>query len=219
MADSFQTVKSFVLRQGRLTLGQSRALDELWPKFGKTINEGMFNAEQQFPSKGPLYLEIGFGMGDSLADQARSNPSANYLGVEVHRPGVGHLLLLIEQYRLRNLCIYFEDSISVLTEVIPDCSLDVVQIFFPDPWPKKKHHKRRIFKKEFTGLLQKKLKSSGIVHVATDWLPYAEEIEAVFTLNSQFIQIPAPSRPQTKFESRGIKLGHKIYDLAFKLLH
>ena len=179
----------------------------------------MFNAEQQFPSKGPLYLEIGFGMGDSLADQARSNPSANYLGVEVHRPGVGHLLLLIEQYRLRNLCIYFEDSISVLTEVIPDCSLDVVQIFFPDPWPKKKHHKRRIFKKEFTGLLQKKLKSSGIVHVATDWLPYAEEIEAVFTLNSQFIQIPAPSRPQTKFESRGIKLGHKIYDLAFKLLH
>ena len=218
MADSSKTIKSFVLRQGRLTSGQSKALEELWPKFGRTICEGTFSAEQQFSSKGPVYLEIGFGMGDSLAEQARSNPSANYLGVEVHRPGVGHLLMLIEKYRLRNLCIYFEDSIAVLTEVIPDRSLDVVQIFFPDPWPKKKHHKRRILKQEFTGLLQQKLKSGGIVHVATDWRPYAKEIKHVFALNSKFTKIPAPSRPQTKFESRGVKLGHNIYDLAFKLL-
>jgi len=207
-----------VLRQGRLTPGQTRALERHWPKFGRTIDDGMLNLQKQFPNDGPLHLEIGFGMGDSLAEQARSNPSVNYVGIEVHRPGVGHILMLIDDYDLDNLCLYSEDSIDVLTEVIPRESLDVVQVFFPDPWHKKKHHKRRILNRDFVDLLAVKLKANGLVHIATDWQPYAEEIENLFGSLMQFTRVAAPLRPQTKFERRGMKLGHTISDLAYRLV-
>ena len=163
-------------------------------------------------------MEIGFGMGDSLLEQARSNPSVNYVGIEVHRPGVGHILMLIDDYELDNLRLYSEDSIDVLREVIPAKSLDAVQVFFPDPWPKKKHHKRRIVNRDFVRLLETRLKANGFVHIATDWQSYAEEIEDLFSSITQFKKIPAPLRPQTKFERRGIKLGHEIFDLAYRLV-
>jgi len=178
----------------------------------------MLNPPNQFQGSGPLHLEIGFGMGDSLAEQARSNPSINYVGIEVHRPGVGHILMLIDDYELNNLRLYSEDSIDVLREVIPAKCLDAVQVFFPDPWPKKKHHKRRILNRDFVDLLERRLKDSGLVHIATDWQPYAEEIEALFGSISQFKRVVAPLRPQTKFERRGMKLGHTIFDLAYRLV-
>ncbi|MGV0036240.1 MAG: tRNA (guanosine(46)-N7)-methyltransferase TrmB [Candidatus Azotimanducaceae bacterium WSBS_2022_MAG_OTU7] len=207
-----------MLRQGRLTPGQARARELHWPKFGRTIDDGMLDPSSQFPVDGPLHLEIGFGMGDSLAQQARSNPSTNYIGIEVHRPGVGHILMLMDDYELDNLCLYSEDSIDVLREVIPEKSLDAVQVFFPDPWPKKKHHKRRILSRDFIDVLEPKLNANGLVHIATDWQPYAEEIETLFDSLTQFEGVAAPLRPQTKFERRGLKLGHKIFDLAYRLV-
>jgi tRNA (guanine-N7-)-methyltransferase len=211
-------IKSFVLRQGRLTPGQARALELHWPAFGREIDDGMLNPRAQFLGSGPLHLEIGFGMGDSLAEQARSNPSVNYVGIEVHRPGVGHILMLIDDYELDNLRLYSEDSIDVLREVIPAKCLDAVQVFFPDPWPKKKHHKRRILNRVFIELLERRLKANGLVHIATDWQPYAEEIEALFGSIKKFKRVAAPFRPQTKFERRGLKLGHTIFDLAYRLV-
>ena len=207
-----------MLRQGRLTPGQTRALELHWPTFGRAIEDGVLNPRTQFSGAGPVHLEIGFGMGDSLAEQARSNPSVNYVGIEVHRPGVGHILMLTNDYELGNLCLYSEDSIDVLREVIPAKSLDAVQVFFPDPWPKKKHHKRRILNHDFLDLLETRLKANGLVHIATDWQPYAEEIKVLFSSITKFSRIAAPSRPQTKFERRGIKLGNTISDLAYRLV-
>ena len=207
-----------MLRQGRLTPGQTRALKLHWPRFGRAIDDGMLNPRTQFSGAGPLHLEIGFGMGDSLVEQARLNPSVNYVGIEVHRPGVGHILMLINDYELDNLRLYSEDSIDVLREVIPAKSLDAVQVFFPDPWPKKKHHKRRILNSDFVDLLETRLKANGLVHIATDWQPYAEEIEVLFSSITLFKRIAAPFRPQTKFERRGMKLGHTIFDLAYRLV-
>ncbi|MDE0988100.1 MAG: tRNA (guanosine(46)-N7)-methyltransferase TrmB [Pseudomonadales bacterium] len=218
MPDRLRAIKSFVLRGGRLTPGQTRALKLHWPKFGRAISDGMLNPRTQFSEAGPLHLEIGFGMGDSLAEQARSNPSVNYVGIEVHRPGVGHILMLIDDYELDNLRLYSEDSIDVLREVIPAKSLDAVQVFFPDPWPKKKHHKRRILNRNFVDLIETKLNANGLVHIATDWQPYAEEIESLFGSITQFNRVAAPLRPQTKFERRGMKLGHTIFDLAYRLV-
>ena len=218
LPDRLRGIKSFVLRQGRLTPGQTQALELHWPKFGRAINDGILNPRNQFSGDGPLHLEIGFGMGDSLAEQARSNPSINYVGVEVHSPGVGHILMLIDDYKLDNLCLYSQDSIDVLREVIPEKSLDAVQVFFPDPWPKKKHHKRRILNRNFVDLVETKLNANGLVHIATDWQPYAEEIESLFGSTMQFNRVAAPFRPQTKFERRGMKLGYTIFDLAYRLV-
>lgn len=217
MADHRRGIKSFVLRQGRLTAGQARALEVLWPRFGLTIADGTFNAAKCFPRSAPLCFEIGFGMGDSLAEQARENPHINYIGVEVHRPGIGHLLMQIEHHALDNIRIYAEDSIEVLSQCIEPDSLDIVQVFFPDPWPKKKHHKRRIVSAAFIELLVSRLSPSGLLHVATDWESYAEEIELLLSKDNRFSAEQAPGRPKTKFENRGEKLGHRIRDLAFRL--
>jgi tRNA (guanine-N7-)-methyltransferase len=218
LPDRLRGIKSFVLRQGRLTPGQARALKLHWPTFGRAIDDGVLNPRTQFSGAGPLHLEIGFGMGDSLVEQVRSNPSVNYVGIEVHRPGIGHILMLIDDYKLDNLRLYSEDSVDVLREVIPAKSLDAVQVFFPDPWPKKKHHKRRILNREFLDLLGTRLKANGLVHIATDWQPYAEEIEALFGSITKFKRVAAPVRPQTKFERRGMELGHTIFDLAYRLV-
>ena len=201
-----------------MTAGQAQALQLHWPAFGRVIDDGILNPQTQFTSSGPLHLEIGFGMGDSLAEQARSNPAVNYVGIEVHRPGVGHILMLIDDYGLDNLRLYSEDSMDVLREVIPAKCLDAVQVFFPDPWPKKKHHKRRILNRDFLDLLERRLKDNGLVHVATDWQPYAKEMEVLLGSSSRFRRVVAPSRPQTKFERRGMKLGHTIFDLAYRLV-
>ncbi|MBO6557490.1 MAG: tRNA (guanosine(46)-N7)-methyltransferase TrmB [Pseudomonadales bacterium] len=208
-------IRSFVLRQGRLTPGQEKALEEVWPEFGCQLSDGVQNFAERFGNNNPVHLEVGFGMGDSLATQAAENPQLNYLGVEVHRPGVGHLLMLLRENSLHNVRVFSEDSIEVLNQCIPDGSLARVQIFFPDPWPKKRHHKRRIIQADFVSLLKKKLVSGGMIHFATDWVPYAEDVETLFSHLEGFSPAEAPPRPETKFERRGLKLGHEIRDLAY----
>lgn len=213
-----RTIRSYVLRQGRLTPGQENALSQHWPRLGCSTQGGLLDFAALFGNDQPVCLEIGFGMGDSLAEQARDKPHTNYVGIEVHRPGVGHVLMLSELFALDNLRVFAEDSIEVLNTSVPDRSLSLVQVFFPDPWHKKRHHKRRLINEEFLALVRGKLASGGIVHVATDWVPYAEEIEALFATQSYFRQVSAPARPQTKFERRGLGLGHEISDLAYQLI-
>lgn len=221
-----RAIKSFVLRQGRLTEGQQRALDLLWPAYGLTLNSGALNYETLFCNKNPVWLEIGFGMGKSLATMAEKMPNRNYIGIEVHRPGVGSLLNEVANANLTNIRIFNTDAIEVLNQSIPDHSLDGLMLFFPDPWPKKKHHKRRIVQPEFAQLVWKKLKSGGIFHMATDWQNYAEHMLEIMSAQSNYSNTagagyaPRPEeRPITKFESRGKKLGHGVWDLIFAAMH
>ena len=201
-----------MIREGRMTPGQRRALEEAWPFYGLETNNGFLNLAELFP-EGPIVLEIGFGMGDSLLEMATANPDVNYIGVEVHRPGVGHLLNRAEEQGLKNLKVFGEDSIDVLKLAVPEHSLDVVQIFFPDPWHKKKHHKRRLINPEFVELVASRLKQTGILHIATDWAEYAESIEE--TLND-WLPMPVPNRVETKYERRGKRLEHEVFDFAFR---
>ena len=165
-----------------------------------------------FAEQNPTVLEIGFGMGDSLFEMSQSDLATNYIGVEVHRPGVGHLLQLSDKAGLQNLRIFRDDSIDVLKQCINDKSLSKIQIFFPDPWHKKKHHKRRLISDEFVELLKSKLKDDGVLHIATDWMPYAEHIREVMT---HWREVPIPTRPITKYERRGLRLNHEVTDLAY----
>lgn len=210
-------IKSFVLRQGRLTPGQRNALEQLWPLYGLNSSDGFIEPVTLFDRSAPLVLEIGFGMGDSLVSQAEAAPGSDFIGIEVHRPGVGHLLMGMKDKGCQNIRVFAEDSLDVLQLSIPDCSLDVLQLFFPDPWPKKKHHKRRIVNRDFVSTLRQKLKPDGLFHFATDWAPYAEAVEELFSEIEGFEAVTAPSRPETKFERRGEKLGHKIFDLAYRI--
>jgi len=205
-------IRSFVIREGRMTPGQKRALEEAWPHYGLEVSAGALNLSQLFASSGPTILEIGFGMGDSLFEMAVGNPHINYIGVEVHRPGVGHLLHLADDAKLENIKVFAEDSIDVLTQCIPEKSLDGIQIFFPDPWHKKKHHKRRLISAEFAILLESRLKSGGVLHIATDWAHYAESIEETL---SNWTPATTPNRAQTKYERRGLRLDHEVFDLAY----
>jgi tRNA (guanine-N7-)-methyltransferase len=207
-----RAIRSFVIREGRMTPGQKRALEEAWPDYGLEVSGGQLNFNQLFTAPAPIILEIGFGMGDSLFEMASGNPHINYIGVEVHRPGVGHLLYLAEEAKLENIKVFAEDSIDVLTRCIPEKSLDGIQIFFPDPWHKKKHHKRRLISEEFAVLLESRLKSGGVLHVATDWAHYAESIEEIL---ANWTSTVVPNRAQTKYERRGLKLNHEVFDLAY----
>ena len=218
-----RAIKSFVLRQGRMTLGQNVALEQLWPIFGLDPAQ-TFYAMDTFGREGPLVLEIGFGNGESLVEMARVEPEADFLGIEVHRPGVGHLLLKAQQLGLQNIRVYCADAVEILRNRIPAGSLGRVQIFFPDPWPKKRHHKRRLVNAEFLALVVERLKPGGVLHCATDWEDYAEQMlasfEATVSLRNQagegrFAERPA-SRPLTKFELRGQGLGHGVWDLLFE---
>lgn len=215
--ESRRPIRSFVLRQGRLTQGQERALQESWPKWGLSLHDGQLNFAALFSNCNPVTLEIGFGMGDSLAEQAATNPGKNFVGVEVHQPGVGHLLMCAESQEITNIRIFSEDSVLVLDQAIPDHSLDRVQVFFPDPWPKKRHHKRRLVNAAFVRKITSKLVPGGCLHFATDWVPYAEEVEMLLADHPQFERCEPPGRPETKFERRGIKLGHEVRDLAWRL--
>ena len=215
-------IRSFVLRQGRLTKGQEKALTESWPKFGIDYATVQMDLSKVFGRKdSPKILEIGFGMGETTAKIAQSMPNSDFLGVEVHTPGVGGLLKLVEEMSLSNVRIIQHDVVDVLNHMIPDCALDGIHIFFPDPWHKKRHHKRRLIQAEFVKLLCTKLKSGGYLHVATDWQDYAEWVFDILKVEPQLQNTavdyaPKPDyRPLTKFENRGIKLGHGVWDLLF----
>jgi len=217
-------VRSFVLRAGRLTEGQKRALEELWPEFGVEEGEGELDLALLFGNRNPVILEIGFGNGDATWQMARDQPDENFLGAEVHKPGVGHLLLKIEEHEIGNLRIACADAVELLQQRIADHSLAGVRIYFPDPWPKKRHHKRRIVQPRFISLLAAKMRESGILHLATDWEPYAEYMLEVMGSCEEFESLspagdtcPRPEwRPETKYERRGERLGHSVFDLVYR---
>ncbi|MDT8387268.1 MAG: tRNA (guanosine(46)-N7)-methyltransferase TrmB [Thiogranum sp.] len=217
-------IRSFVRRQGRLTAGQQRALDELWPLFGLELAAGMQDFSNVFGRRAPLTLEIGFGNGSSLAAMADADPGSDFIGIEVHRPGIGHLLQKIEAQHLGNLRVYCEDAVEVLESCIADASLDRVLLFFPDPWHKKRHHKRRILQPEFIDLVARKLKTGGHFHMATDWEHYAEQMLRTMDAAAGFSNVSGTGnfaarpdyRPATKFEMRGQSLGHGVRDLVYR---
>jgi len=204
-----------------MTLGQTRALKELLPRY--SVPAGSTDLPALFRRNAPVTLEIGFGDGHNLAELARRHPERDYLGCEVHRPGVGRLLMTLEAEGLGNVRVIPDDAVLVLKERLPDGCLDAVLIYFPDPWPKKRHHKRRLLQPEFAALLARKLKPGGRLHLATDWEDYARHALAVLAAASEFQNaaisghyVPRPEeRPETKFERRGLKLGHGVYDLVF----
>jgi tRNA (guanine-N7-)-methyltransferase len=219
-----RTIRSFVLRGGRMTPSQKRAYDGLWQTYGLDCSDGMIDLEQIFGRQAPAILEIGFGMGDSLVAMAKAAPEHDFIGIEVHKPGVGRLLNLSAESELKNIRVFCADAIEVLNNCIKDNSLNRVQLYFPDPWPKKKHHKRRILQPEFLALVRKKLKMKGQFHAATDWQEYAEHMMAVLSGAPGFMNqlgqgrfaIRPAYRPTTKFEKRGENLGHGVWDLIFE---
>ena len=211
-------IRSYVLRQGRITPAQQRALDELYPRFGLAFSDSLLSAEAVFRRRAPLVLEIGSGMGETTAAIAAEHPEADFIAVEVHGPGVGSLLNRIAAAGLANVRVIRHDAVEVLEHMVPDGKLAAVPLFFPDPWPKKRHHKRRLVQPAFASLLARKLAAGGVVHAATDWPGYAEQIAEIFTKSDLFE--PSESgfvqRPVTKFEARGRRLGHPIRDLYFR---
>jgi tRNA (guanine-N7-)-methyltransferase len=212
-----------VLRQGRLTSAQRRALECHWSDYGIDYRPGLTDFAQVFCNNAPVTLEIGFGNGDSLLQQALNSPQRNYLGIEVHRPGVGQLLHRAAEAGVRNLRVINHDAVEVLREMIPGESLDCVQLFFPDPWHKRRHHKRRIVQPEFAQSIRRLLRHGGTFHMATDWLEYAEHMLAVMERSEGFTNaagdrqfaLAQTQRPETRFEHRGRRLGHQVRDLVF----
>jgi tRNA (guanine-N7-)-methyltransferase len=218
-----KSIRSFVIRAGRITAGQKNAFDKHWPSYGLSLFDGRIDLARLFGREAPLVLEIGFGMGDSLLEMARNEPEKNFIGIEVHPPGVGRLISAASQQGLSNLKVYMADAMDVLEDCIPDNCIDRFQLYFPDPWHKKKHHKRRIVQPEFINRLRPKLKRGGILHMATDWQNYAEYMLEVMNAMPGFATVfqetgfaPRPDyRPITKFEKRGERLGHGVWDLVF----
>ncbi len=211
-------IRSYVLRQGRTTPAQKRALDELSSKHGLAFSANEIDPQEIFKRKAPLVLEIGSGMGDTTAAIAAAHPEADFIAVEVHGPGVGSLLKRIESQGLRNLRVVRYDAVQVLQQMIPDGALAAIHLFFPDPWPKKRHHKRRLVQPEFASLAARKLAPGGVLHAATDWADYAEQMDSVFSQSASWEKAQAGfvARPATKFETRGKGLGHAIRDLYFR---
>lgn len=211
-----------MLRQGRVTPAQERAYAELFPRYGIAFAAFPIDRHAIFSRAAPLTLEIGSGMGETTFAIAEAHPENDYIAVEVHLPGVGALLKRIEAGGLRNLRVIRHDALEVLAQMIPDASLGGLNLFFPDPWPKKRHHKRRIVQPAFAALAAKKLQPGGVLHAATDWPEYAEHMLAVFSAepalsNTVSGYAPRPAtRPLTKFENRGVKLGHEVRDLLFR---
>lgn len=215
-------VRSFVLRAGRMGPGQARALAELGPRLLLPYRAEVLDLDALFGRSGPKILEIGFGMGETTARIAAENPHIDYLGIEVHTPGVGALLKRIGELNLSNVRIVQHDAPAVMQHMLQEASLDGVHIFFPDPWPKKRHHKRRLIQPAFVELLTSRLKPGGYVHLATDWEDYACQMLAVLSaarglVNTAEGYAPRPPyRPLTKFEQRGLRLGHGVWDLLFR---
>lgn len=216
-------IRSFMRRQGRLSHAQENALDQYWEIFGLEPQATLYNFAEIFKNNAEVYLEIGFGMGDSLIKQAINNPQINFVGIEVHKPGVGKVLSEIQVHQLTNIRLICADAVEILKQNIPDHSLAAIQIFFPDPWPKRRHHKRRLIQRPFVELLLKKIISGGYIHLATDWKDYAEYMLRVLsdfadlqnkTNDPQFMP-KIQNRPHTKFEQRGTRLGYRIWDFIF----
>lgn len=217
-------IRSFVHRAGRTTSAQKRALVDLMPRFGIPFQERTINPRGVFGRTAPLVLDIGFGDGAALLTLAANHPANDYLGVEVHEPGIGHLLLLLERAALSNVRIIAHDAVEVVKHMMPSGQVDAVNLFFPDPWPKKRHHKRRIVQPDFVGDVARALKPEGAFHVATDWTNYAEHVVGVMDASESFVRVRAAEaasnvlfeRPSTKFERRGIALGHQVTDLYYR---
>jgi tRNA (guanine-N7-)-methyltransferase len=215
-------IRSFVLRAGRTTPAQERALGELWPTYGIDLDAPL-NLEAVFGRVAPRCLEIGFGAGEVIGTLAEINPHIDYLGIEVHRSGVGRLLLRAQQGALKNLRVICQDAVDVLREHVADESFDEILVFFPDPWHKKRHRKRRLIDPAFAALAAAKLRMGGTLRLATDWQDYAEQMLAVCnatpalqTLSADATYVPRPEfRPATRFERRGERLGHGVWDLAY----
>lgn len=219
-----RVLRSFVQRAGRLTPAQQRALDELWPKYGLAIETGATDAAERFGRSAPLVLEIGFGNGEALIHGARHSPEHDFIGIEVHKPGVGRVLNAIETHALSNVRIYAEDAVEVLKQCVGEGVLSEVRIYFPDPWHKKRHIKRRLIQPGFVELLARRVASGGLLHLATDWQPYAEQMWEVMDASDTFRNtegpgghVPRPDwRPETHFERRGLRLGHGVWDLLYR---
>jgi tRNA (guanine-N7-)-methyltransferase len=222
--DRHRPIRSYVLRQGRMTEAQQRAFETLWPRYGLTTGDAPLNLSERFGNDRPVTLEIGFGNGEALAQQVRRHPERNYLGVEVHGPGIGHLMIRLAQQESDNVRILQCDAMELLRHHLPAGSLTAVLLFFPDPWHKKRHHKRRIVQAEFTERVHHVLAPGGLLHMATDWEDYARQMMRVLTDHPGFVNragegrfAPRPDdRPLTKFEQRGQRLGHGVWDLLFE---
>lgn len=221
-AAEHRPIRSFVLRQSRTSNAQQRAVDTLLPRWGIEYRPSPLDLDAAFGRHAARVVEIGFGMGETTAAIAEAHPEIDYLGIEVHRPGVGNLLKLIDAGALTNVRIVQHDAVEVLTHMIPPASLDGLHLFFPDPWPKKRHHKRRLVQPPFVALVASRLKPGGYVHMATDWTDYAEQMlavlgrEAALTNTADGYADRPETRPRTKFESRGLRLGHEVRDLLFR---
>jgi tRNA (guanine-N7-)-methyltransferase len=215
-------IRSFVRRRGRITAGQQRALDTLWPHYGVDTDK-MLDLNALFGRPAEKHLEIGFGSGDALVTMAKAHPEHDYLGIDIYRPGIGHLLLQIEAAELTNVRVICADAVEILQHQLAPHSLDAVYLFFPDPWPKKRHQKRRLVEPDFVKLLAQRIKSGGYLQLATDWENYAEQMLEILEAAPEFINRVAgggfaprpPERPLTKFEQRGLRLGHRVWDLVY----
>jgi len=214
-----KTIRSFVVRAGRMTKAQRSAFDSGWESYGLRLENGPIDIDAIFGRKSTKVVEIGFGMGASLLQMAKSESETDFIGIEVHPPGVGSLINAAQEAQINNLKVYLADATDVLKECIPEGSLDRIQIYFPDPWHKKKHNKRRIVQLKFLHLIREKLRIGGILHMATDWQPYAEQMLELIGEAGDFQNlakdfVPRPDfRPLTKFEKRGERLGHGVWDL------
>ena len=217
-----RAIRSFVLRQGRVSDAQRRAVDELQPRFGVPFQDSPLDLDRLYGRSAPKILEIGFGMGETTAAIALAHPECDYLGIEVHTPGVGALLKRIAELDLSNVRLIQHDAVEVLQHMIAPATLDGVHIFFPDPWPKKRHHKRRLIQAPLLALLASRMKQGATLHLATDWKDYALQMLEVLRAEpalentaADFAERP-DTRPQTKFEARGLRLGHQVWDLVFR---
>jgi tRNA (guanine-N7-)-methyltransferase len=222
---SHRPIRSFVMRTGRMTSGQARALEDLWPKYGVEYSPAPLPLDQVFGRHAPRTLEIGFGNGEHLAALAAAHPERDYLGVEVHRPGVGHLLMLAAERNLPNVRASTHDAVEVLRDQIAPASLDEVLVLFPDPWHKKRHHKRRLIQPPFVELIASRMAPGGVFRLATDWEQYAVQMLEVLSAAGALFENLSPTgdwmpRPEerapTRFEKRGARLGHGVWDLAFR---
>ncbi len=222
--DGRREIRSFVLREGRLTQSQERAMRELWPKYGVDYTGAPRDLHALFGRRAPCVLEIGFGNGDALLHAASADPARDHIGIEVHAPGVGRALTGIEHAHRNNVRVYRHDALEVLRNEIASSALAEVRIYFPDPWHKKRHHKRRLVNAENIALIADRLRAGGLLHLATDWLPYAEQMWDVLDAEPALRNragargaVPRPDwRTQTRFESRGIGLGHGVFDLLYE---
>jgi tRNA (guanine-N7-)-methyltransferase len=222
-SDHPRAIRSFVTRSGRITSAQERALQELWPQYGVELGAAPLDLETLFGRRARRVAEIGFGNGDNLLALAASHPADDFLGIEVHRPGVGRLLLQLEERALQNVRVVCRDAVEVLERYLGGSCLDEILILFPDPWPKKRHHKRRLIQPPFVTLLADRLRSGGLLRLATDWEPYAAEMLATLSAEPRLRNVAAvggfvprsAGRSPTRFERRGERLGHQVWDLEF----